>query len=34
LGVHQGGLAVHVGHLGKAALRQGQAPVLPINEMF
>ena len=34
LGVHQGGLAVHVGHVGKAALRQGQAAVLPTGHQL
>jgi len=29
LRMHQRGLAVHIGHVGKAALRQGQAAVLP-----
>ena len=32
--VHQGGLAVHVGHVGKAALRQGQAAVLPADHQL
>jgi hypothetical protein len=32
--VHQGGLAVHVGHVGKAALRQGQAAVLPTGDQL
>ncbi len=34
LGVYQGGLAVHVGHVGKAALRQGQAAVLPTGHQL
>jgi len=29
--VHQRGLAVHVGHIGKASLRQRQAAVLPAS---
>ncbi len=34
LGVHQGGLVVHVGHVGKAALRQGQAAILPTGHQL
>ena len=34
LRVHQRGLAVHVGHVGKAALRQGQAAVLPAGHQL
>jgi hypothetical protein len=34
LRVHQGGLAVHVGHVGKAALRKGQAAVLPAGHQL
>ena len=34
LGVHQAGLAVHVGHGDKAALRQGQAAVLPTGHQL
>jgi len=34
LRVDQRGLAVHIGHVGKAALRQGQAAVLPTGHQL
>ena len=34
LRVHQRRLAVHIGHVGKAALRQGQVTVLPTGHQL